>query len=356
MVESSKIDLSSNTAKQVASILRLAMEQVHPSESVSQALSLGTSTSNEPSSKFLDFCVLLWRLEKDLEKIKGSDKRVPLKKLQSQVLQRANSEWASLKADIEQGNFLYFLDNYSDVLDEKFPIPGLDEDYIDRLIAHLEALMDETRKSNLDQKIKLFVIEQLEEICRVLRRYSVLGSEGVRDVVDASLTHLSWFYQSNAQAKAQRETDPILRRFGAFLVVMSIALGQTASYVGLASDTESYLLPKMERFWDDINDNYGDKVDNFFHHGQKLLPLAHDDESQDSGSKSSCPRVPETNIRVQTIVIASKTWGWSTAQVAEEYSLTGAQVEDALEIYQANSQMIDDSIAAEQKLEEAVHG
>jgi uncharacterized protein (DUF433 family) len=72
--------------------------------------------------------------------------------------------------------------------------------------------------------------------------------------------------------------------------------------------------------------------------------------------EKSYPRVPETNIRVQTIVVASQTWGWSVAQVAEEYDLTASQVTEALAFYRANRQLIDDAIAAEQRLEEAVHG
>jgi uncharacterized protein (DUF433 family) len=70
-------------------------------------------------------------------------------------------------------------------------------------------------------------------------------------------------------------------------------------------------------------------------------------------------RVPRTNIRIQTIAIASHTWKWSMAQIADEYDLTEAQVRQALRYYQTHRQILDEAIATEQamepKLEETRH-
>jgi uncharacterized protein (DUF433 family) len=63
------------------------------------------------------------------------------------------------------------------------------------------------------------------------------------------------------------------------------------------------------------------------------------------------PRVPRTNIRIQTIAIAAHTWKWSMAQIADEYNLTEAQVRQALGYYQAHRQIMDEAIAAEQAME-----
>ena len=58
-----------------------------------------------------------------------------------------------------------------------------------------------------------------------------------------------------------------------------------------------------------------------------------------------------TNLRVQTIVTAVKTWGMSAAEVAADYGLQIAQVDDALRYYAEHSVEIDSAIAAEDHLE-----
>jgi uncharacterized protein (DUF433 family) len=58
-----------------------------------------------------------------------------------------------------------------------------------------------------------------------------------------------------------------------------------------------------------------------------------------------------TRLRVQTIVIAAQKWGLSANQIAAEYDLNEAQVNEVLAFYAAHSQEIDASIAAEQIIE-----
>jgi uncharacterized protein (DUF433 family) len=63
------------------------------------------------------------------------------------------------------------------------------------------------------------------------------------------------------------------------------------------------------------------------------------------------PVIRETGVRVQTVVIALQTWQMTPAQVAAEYGLKPAQVEEALAFYAAHRQEIDLSIDAEAALE-----
>ncbi|MBL7183758.1 MAG: DUF433 domain-containing protein [Anaerolineae bacterium] len=65
------------------------------------------------------------------------------------------------------------------------------------------------------------------------------------------------------------------------------------------------------------------------------------------------PVVRGTGIRVQTIVVAAHQWGLTPAQIATEYGLAKAQVNDALAFYDAHRAEIDVAIAAEQIMEEA---
>ena len=63
------------------------------------------------------------------------------------------------------------------------------------------------------------------------------------------------------------------------------------------------------------------------------------------------PVLRGTNLRVQTLVVAVKTWGMSAAEVAADYGLQTAQVESALQYYAEHSAEIDSAVAAESRLE-----
>jgi uncharacterized protein (DUF433 family) len=65
------------------------------------------------------------------------------------------------------------------------------------------------------------------------------------------------------------------------------------------------------------------------------------------------PIIKGTGIRVQTIAISTQKWGMSPSQIAYEYDLTEAQVNEAIAFYTANKGQIDAAIAGEQLLEAA---
>jgi len=63
------------------------------------------------------------------------------------------------------------------------------------------------------------------------------------------------------------------------------------------------------------------------------------------------PVLRGTRIRVQTIVVATRDWGSSPAQVAEELGVPRAQIEEALAFYEAHRGEVDASLAEEQRIE-----
>lgn len=63
------------------------------------------------------------------------------------------------------------------------------------------------------------------------------------------------------------------------------------------------------------------------------------------------PVVRGTGIRVAVLVIASQKWELSAPEIAQEYDLSQAQVQDALDFYQAHREEIDHLIELEQRLE-----
>lgn len=62
-----------------------------------------------------------------------------------------------------------------------------------------------------------------------------------------------------------------------------------------------------------------------------------------------------TGLRVRTLAVASRDWGWSAARIAEEYGVTEGQVEEALKFAEHHEGEIASLLADEAKLE-AVRG
>lgn len=63
-----------------------------------------------------------------------------------------------------------------------------------------------------------------------------------------------------------------------------------------------------------------------------------------------------TGIRVQAVVVASRQWGLTTAEIAEEYGLPAGQIEEALAFYAAHRVEVDTQMASEDQLIEILHG
>lgn len=62
------------------------------------------------------------------------------------------------------------------------------------------------------------------------------------------------------------------------------------------------------------------------------------------------PVLRGTGIRVQTVVVAHEQWQMTPAQIAVEYGLTAAQVEEALAFYAAHRAEIEAALKAEELL------
>lgn len=68
------------------------------------------------------------------------------------------------------------------------------------------------------------------------------------------------------------------------------------------------------------------------------------------------PVLRGTGIRVQAIVVAQREWGLTTAEIAEQYSLPIAQIEEALAFFVAHRAEIDTQIELEARLVETLNG
>jgi uncharacterized protein (DUF433 family) len=68
------------------------------------------------------------------------------------------------------------------------------------------------------------------------------------------------------------------------------------------------------------------------------------------------PVLRGTGIRVQTLVVATQTWGLTPVQVATEYDLPLTQVQEALAFYAAHRDEIDVALTVEEALEAGAHG
>lgn len=70
-------------------------------------------------------------------------------------------------------------------------------------------------------------------------------------------------------------------------------------------------------------------------------------------SSELTPVLRGTRLRVQTLVIAAQKWGLSPKEIANEYDISEAQVNESIAFYEAHRQEIDTCIATEQIIEAA---
>jgi uncharacterized protein (DUF433 family) len=63
-----------------------------------------------------------------------------------------------------------------------------------------------------------------------------------------------------------------------------------------------------------------------------------------------------SGLRVQTVVVAAQTWGLAPTEVAAEYDLPVAQIQEALAFYTAHQGEVDAALAADAAREAAAHG
>jgi uncharacterized protein (DUF433 family) len=63
------------------------------------------------------------------------------------------------------------------------------------------------------------------------------------------------------------------------------------------------------------------------------------------------PAVRGTGVHVQTLVLVVRNWGMTPEQVADDYGLSLAQVQDALAYYAAHRDEINEDIRAEEAFE-----
>ncbi|NET38348.1 MAG: hypothetical protein F6K19_41195 [Cyanothece sp. SIO1E1] len=58
---------------------------------------------------------------------------------------------------------------------------------------------------------------------------------------------------------------------------------------------------------------------------------------------------------MQTLVIAATQWAWEVSKIAEEYSVSEAQVSEALRFYEVHKAETDGAIASELAFFETAH-
>jgi uncharacterized protein (DUF433 family) len=63
------------------------------------------------------------------------------------------------------------------------------------------------------------------------------------------------------------------------------------------------------------------------------------------------PVLRGTGLRVQTVAIAHQKWKLSSEQIADEYELSKAQVDEILAFYQSRKSQVDAAIGAEEIIE-----
>ena len=156
-----------------------------------------------------------------------------------EIQRLSNTQWITVKNAVERARIIPLLSSYASHLYKDAPEVSLPEDILENLLTEFESLIDKVRHSGLDQSLQLILIEHLEAICSSIRRYSIVGTKGLRVSTEALLGNLS--IQIHSINKENQNENPILKRiFSSSMALISI--------LGLGADIDGFLIPKLQTF------------------------------------------------------------------------------------------------------------
>jgi len=97
---------------------------------------------------------------------------------------------------------------------------------------------------------------------------------------------------------------------------------------------------------------------------EKVSALRHELDDPDflhvtyvrGGAGQPVPVVRGSGIRIQAVVVASRVWGMSPADIAAEYGIGEAHVKDALGFFDRHKPEVEAALRAEEGMEPAARG
>lgn len=150
--------------------------------------------------------------------------------------------WHQLGSSLKNPAMMDLLAVIADSIDSSSQLMALDKKDLDDLLNSINTLMEEVRNSNLENSFRTFLIVRLEELRVAIMHYSISGSEGLRNVVEANIGSI--LLKCSGLKPTQRQ-DAGVQKF----VALMVRLG---GLLGIAADLDGFLLPAMKRVFQQL--------------------------------------------------------------------------------------------------------
>ena len=147
-----------------------------------------------------------------------------------------SAQWGSLGNTFQGGATMAMLLMTADAIDRDVDLVGLTQEQLKELIESTKALLDDVVGSELNEDLKSYLVVHQEEILSSIRHYCVSGRERLRRVLSANIGGA--LLKSIGLGPKEQKRAP-WRKF------LSLIL-KFGGLLGLASDADGYLLPKLE--------------------------------------------------------------------------------------------------------------
>jgi hypothetical protein len=192
--------------------------------------------------RLTDFFELLSIVERDLEKLKEVEDIDEYLRIVRDIKELfiANpinqTTWSTFKSNLAGRNLILPLSAIAQFLEQEYPQRSLEQKQLDEFLSEFEILLQEVHDSDLEEKIKTYLIVRLEEICSAIRHYNIGGPERLRLVVEANIGGL---LLRVADITSQDKENPVFKKY----------LEKILTFGGLldtASNIQGYLLPMLK--------------------------------------------------------------------------------------------------------------
>jgi hypothetical protein len=248
---------SPNPIRVLLEVLTIASEQGDETRPIKDAIALHSKTSATGSSIF-DFYDLLNSAKRAIQKAdsnSGSDATIT--EIQN-IFSKHNiwgDKWAHVHQQLKTGNYLNLLKKDSEIYELRNYAIRIDEDVISEMLDSFQEIIEETRDSNLEAPLKNFIIKHIEEVCLALNQYKIHGIEPLQSALEASLGGLVFnpLLLDNPEFRKNRLVNKIFSRLRKAGVVVFHAASISATFLGIAADTNGYLMPAIQDFKESLS-------------------------------------------------------------------------------------------------------